>query len=166
MHYKRIIQTPHGPIVILAGKNLVRLSWCDLSDHQIPAVKKLFSEARNDPSLLEHLTSRILSAVQGENIDFDDIPTPSGTLFQIACWEATRAIPHACSKTYSEVANMASSPRAVRAIGQAMRANPLPIIIPCHRVTSMQGLGGYCGQAENKKTCRIKAALIAAEACK
>ena len=66
-----------------------------------------------------------------------------GSAFQQRLWQALRQIPPGETRTYGELAQrLGSSPRAV---GNACRANPCPIIIPCHRVVAKQGLGGYAG---------------------
>jgi methylated-DNA-[protein]-cysteine S-methyltransferase len=79
---------------------------------------------------------------------FDDIATPNGTPFQRACWEACRRIPRGETRTYAWLAAAAGSPAAVRAAGQAMRRNPLPIVVPCHRVVASGGRpGGFSGSA-------------------
>ena len=79
---------------------------------------------------------------------FDDIPTPDGTPFQRACWEACRRIPRGETRTYAWLAAAAGSPAAVRAAGQAMRRNPLPIVVPCHRVVASGGRpGGFSGSS-------------------
>ena len=67
-----------------------------------------------------------------------------GTPFQQRVWQALQNIPAGEVRTYGELAQqLKSSPRA---IGGACRANPLPIIVPCHRVVSRQGMGGYSGE--------------------
>lgn len=68
---------------------------------------------------------------------------PEGSAFQQRVWAALRALPPGAVLTYGELAKQLTS--AARAIGGACRANPLPILIPCHRVVSQQGLGGYAG---------------------
>lgn len=68
----------------------------------------------------------------------------AGTAFQQRVWAALRAIPAGTVLTYGELARQLSS--AARAIGGACRNNPLPILIPCHRVVGRQGLGGYAGE--------------------
>ena len=60
-------------------------------------------------------------------------------------------IPFGRTKTYAEVATELGSPRAVRAVGQAVGRNPLPIVIPCHRVVAARGLGGYAGGLDRKR---------------
>lgn len=76
--------------------------------------------------------------------DFDDLPLdPGGTPFQNRVWSAMRKIPHGEVRTYGEVAKLlGSSPRAV---GTACGANPIPILIPCHRIVGKASLGGYSG---------------------
>lgn len=75
-----------------------------------------------------------------------DLPTrlDQGTAFQQAVWEALRTIPAGETRTYGEVAAAAGSPEAARAAGQAVGANPLPLVVPCHRVVPASGgIGGY-----------------------
>ena len=163
MLYKRIIQTPTGPFFILKGEKVLRLGWCSIDQHLSPAEKAQFQRALIDDVLLEDLADRILQATEGKEIDFEDIPIPPGTPFQMACWTATRLIPHAHTKTYAQLAAHVGSPHAARAVGQAMRANPLPIVIPCHRVVSASGLGGFCGSRTNEKASQVKTALLASE---
>lgn len=67
----------------------------------------------------------------------------SGTAFQQAVWRLLRTLPAGESRTYGELAAHLGS--GARAVGNACRANPLPIIVPCHRVVAMAGLGGYAG---------------------
>jgi len=67
-----------------------------------------------------------------------------GTPFQLRVWNVVKAIPFGTVLSYKEVARRAGSPRGARAVGMAMRANPLPIFIPCHRVVREDGtLGGF-----------------------
>ncbi|MGQ9921112.1 MAG: methylated-DNA--[protein]-cysteine S-methyltransferase [Desulfobacca sp.] len=67
-----------------------------------------------------------------------------GTPFQLQVWEALRRVPYGCVTTYQELAQALGLPRGARAVGSALGANPVPIIIPCHRVLASDGsLGGY-----------------------
>lgn len=73
----------------------------------------------------------------------------SGTDHQLRVWEALRAIPSGKVYTYGRLSkDLASSPRAV---GGACRNNPIPIVIPCHRVVAQSGIGGFAGQREGHK---------------
>lgn len=76
----------------------------------------------------------------------------SGTRFQKRAWEALRAVPRGQVRSYSGIARDAGSPRSMRAIGAAMGANPIPIVVPCHRVVAAgHQLGGYTGGLERKR---------------
>ncbi len=68
----------------------------------------------------------------------------SGTVFQQRVWQALMAIPAGQTRRYGELAQTLAS--SARAVGGACRANPLPLLVPCHRVVARQGLGGYDGQ--------------------
>lgn len=75
-----------------------------------------------------------------------------GTAFQLSVWKALLQIPYGITKTYSEIASQISRPAAVRAVGAANGANPIPIVAPCHRVIGKNGLlTGYRGGLEVKK---------------
>lgn len=75
------------------------------------------------------------------------------TPFQKKIWNATKRIPYGGTRTYSQVARSAGAPRASRAAGKALGANPLPVVVPCHRVLRADGSpGGFsCGGPEVKK---------------
>ncbi len=81
----------------------------------------------------------------GAPTDFRDLPLDlQGTPFQLRVWQELRRIPWGGTISYRELARRAGSPKALRAVGQANAVNPIPIIIPCHRVISADGsLGGY-----------------------
>lgn len=75
-----------------------------------------------------------------------------GTAFQRRVWEALRTIPAGETRTYGEVARTVGRPRAARAVGQAVGANPVPIAVPCHRVLpATGGLGGWSGGVDCKE---------------
>ena len=84
----------------------------------------------------------------------------SGTQFQKSVWEIIESIKFGDTLTYSDIAGMLdSSPRAV---GNACRANPIPLIVPCHRVIAKSGLGGYAGQRSGRNV-DVKTWLLAHE---
>lgn len=87
---------------------------------------------------------QIAEYLRGERTGFQLPLFPSGTKFQLAVWRALLTIPFGQIRTYAKVAKQIGRPRAWRAVGTACAANPLPILIPCHRViASNGGLGGY-----------------------
>ncbi|GAB4391248.1 MAG: methylated-DNA--[protein]-cysteine S-methyltransferase [Gammaproteobacteria bacterium] len=78
-----------------------------------------------------------------------DLPLASqGTAFQQQVWQALRQIPSSCTRTYGSLAQELNT--AARAIGNACRRNPIPIIIPCHRIIARHHLGGFSGQTEGR----------------
>jgi AraC family transcriptional regulator of adaptative response/methylated-DNA-[protein]-cysteine methyltransferase len=80
----------------------------------------------------------------------------AGTNFQIAVWRALLRIPPASAVTYSQIAEAVGSPRAVRAAGSAIGANPVALLIPCHRVIQQSGgLGGYRWGAARKQAIQV-----------
>jgi methylated-DNA-[protein]-cysteine S-methyltransferase len=82
----------------------------------------------------------------------DQLDLSGATPFQRKVWEITRLIPYGETRSYTWVAEQVNKPRAARAVGQALARNPLPIIIPCHRVVTIEGkLGGFSGGVEIKK---------------
>jgi methylated-DNA-[protein]-cysteine S-methyltransferase len=89
---------------------------------------------------------------------FDFPVAPEGTPFQLAVWNALREIPYGETVSYAEMARRMGQPRAVRAVGAANGRNPLPIVIPCHRLIGSDGrLTGYGGGLH------VKEALLALE---
>lgn len=90
-----------------------------------------------------------------------DLPiAPDGTRFQRRVWAALRAIPAGEVKTYGEVARTLGS--VARAVGGACRANPLPLVVPCHRVIATGGLGGFAGNTTGPEV-ELKRRLLARE---
>jgi O-6-methylguanine DNA methyltransferase len=84
-----------------------------------------------------------------------------GTAFQQSVWRAIAAIPHGHVETYGEIARKLGRPRASRAVGQAAGKNPVPILIPCHRVVGGAGaLGGFTSGLPMKKKLLGKEGLL------
>ena len=94
----------------------------------------------------------------GELQEFDLSLAPQGTPFQLAVWQALRRIPYGETVSYGAIAEAVGRPSASRAVGAANGANPLPIVVPCHRVIGSTGkLTGFGGGLDTK------AALLALE---
>lgn len=88
----------------------------------------------------------------GSRVSFDLPLAPQGTPFQTAVWRALLTIPYGKTRSYQEIAIAVGNPQAARAVGMANHANPLPILIPCHRVIRKSGAyGGYGGGKEIKQ---------------
>lgn len=119
-----------------------------------------------DPSLRPLLVRDLTRYFAGENVDFSDVELPGGPAFFSACWEAARRIPRGQTRSYAELAVMAGGKAsAARAAGQAMRSNPVPILVPCHRViASGGGIGGFGGSREAEGfELNLKRRLLALE---
>jgi methylated-DNA-[protein]-cysteine S-methyltransferase len=78
-------------------------------------------------------------------------PAPA-TDFQRRVWAACAQVPYGATATYAELARIVGSPQGARAVGQALGANPLPVLVPCHRILASDGtLGGYGGGLPMKR---------------
>ena len=73
-----------------------------------------------------------------------------GTPFQVEVWKEMLRIPAGRTRSYGEVARNIGRPKAFRAVAQACGANPIPVVVPCHRVVASNGLGGYTGGIDRK----------------
>jgi methylated-DNA-[protein]-cysteine S-methyltransferase len=105
-----------------------------------------------NPAFFAPVKAQLRAYFEGELKQFDLLLAPVGTTFQRKVWKALRAIPYGKVASYKAVAEAVGNPRATRAVGAANRKNPIPIIIPCHRVIGSDGsLTGYGGGLETKK---------------
>ena len=135
-----VIYSPVGPLTLFAEDDfLTALVYGDYGGYDdIP----LFREARRQ--LDEYF--------DGQRRDFHLPLRPEGTEFQKKVWQVLYHIPYGQVISYRELAARVGSPRAFQAVGQANGHNPLPILIPCHRVIAADGnLGGYSGGLERKR---------------
>ena len=110
-------------------------------------------QSTRSPHLFEDLIERLRRYFGGYKVIFHDKLDLSGaTPFQCQVWQTSRLIPQGETRSYAWVANQIGKPKAVRAVGQALGRNPLPIIVPCHRVVNSNGqLGGFGGGLELKR---------------
>jgi O-6-methylguanine DNA methyltransferase len=102
----------------------------------------------------ELLKERLLTRLSGGRAGFQwrEFDLRAKPDFHVRVWRAMHALPFGTTATYRQIAQAAGSPRAVRACGQACGANPILIFIPCHRVVSASGLGGFgCGVEWKKR---------------
>jgi methylated-DNA-[protein]-cysteine S-methyltransferase len=80
-----------------------------------------------------------------------------GAPFEAKVWRALRSIPYGTTRSYGEVARALGRPRAARAVGRACGTNPIPVIIPCHRVVGSSGLGGFgCGLPMKRRLLAVE----------
>jgi methylated-DNA-[protein]-cysteine S-methyltransferase len=99
------------------------------------------------------LVERFKLYFKGEKVTFSDkLDLSEATPFQQQVWQVTRLIPYGETRSYLWLAMQIGRPEAVRAVGQALGRNPLPVVVPCHRVVASNGgLGGFTGGIEMKK---------------
>ena len=108
--------------------------------------------AGEETPLLARGKEELLAYLAGEGRTFDLPLAPKGTPFQQRVWSALADIPYGRTMTYGELARRVGCPRGSRAVGQANHRNPLPILLPCHRVVGANGtLTGYGGGLELKE---------------
>ncbi len=117
------------------------------------ALRGEFPEALIEPDggALEGYVDQIRKHLDGVRPRMDIPLDIQGTAFQMRVWRALRDIAYGSTRTYAEIADAIGSPKAARAVGNACHNNPVPVIIPCHRVVAANGLGGYGGGIERKK---------------
>lgn len=104
------------------------------------------------PDFFEPVKAQLRAYFKGRLTRFDLPLAPEGTPFQLKVWQALRAIPYGQLASYKDIAQAVGNPKAVRAVGGANSKNPIPIIVPCHRVVGSNGsLTGFGGGLETKK---------------
>jgi methylated-DNA-[protein]-cysteine S-methyltransferase len=118
----------------------------DEEDGSLAAIRWDDSLAAGNGSPLLIEAARQLEAYFDRRLTHFDLPlTPVGSPFDQRVWQAMRQIPHGQTRTYGELAMEVGS--APRAVGGACGRNPIPIVIPCHRILARNGFGGYSGGA-------------------
>lgn len=104
------------------------------------------------PGLFETAKYQLRQYFSGERRQFDLLLAPTGTTFQLQVWQALQTIPYGQLISYKELAIAIGNPRAVRAVGGANSRNPLPIVVPCHRVIGSDGsLTGFSSGLDIKQ---------------
>ena len=151
------VDSPLGPLVVAATpKGLVRVSYSEFrgeDDVLEDLARRVSPRVLEAPARLDPVRRELDEYFEGRREDFD-IPIDWSYLagFTREVLRATAAIPFGDVSTYAGVAAAAGSPRATRAAGNALGANPMPVVVPCHRVLRTGGqLGGYTGGIERKE---------------
>ncbi|MFQ5525209.1 MAG: methylated-DNA--[protein]-cysteine S-methyltransferase [Thermoanaerobaculia bacterium] len=145
MHYFPY-ESPVGPLLLAGDAGALRMAEFHTRARPIP------------PEWIQRRETFLATIGQldeyfaGTRRDFDLTLDPAGTDFQRVVWRELQRIPHGATISYQELARRIGKPNAVRAVGTANGANPIPIIIPCHRVIGSGGnLTGYGGGLEIKE---------------
>ena len=136
------LQTSIGRIRFILDKDrqLVRI------DLNVPPP----SEVQN-VSLFENVFTQFSEYFEGTRRDFTLPLCLNGRAFEMRVWKTLMQIPYGETRSYGEIAAVCGNPKAARAVGQAVHRNPLPIIVPCHRVVGASNLGGYAGGSAIKR---------------
>lgn len=110
-------------------------------------------EPQEEPNVLTAAVSQLREYFSGSREGFSVPLDVEGTDFQRAVWSQVMRIPYGATATYGDIAQLVGKPRASRAVGRAVGANPLPIVIPCHRVVGAGGsLTGFGSGLDIKET--------------
>ena len=118
--------------------------------------------ACHETPLLTEGKRQLLEYLAGVRRVFDLPLAPKGTEFYRSVWRALEEIPYGETRSYRDIAQAVGRPKAVRAVGQANHNNPIPVIIPCHRVVGANGsLTGYGGGLDLKeRLLRLEAGVV------
>lgn len=151
MNYIRCIQTPIGPLRIETdGQAVTQIRFGGDpngdSNRNPNGDPNNGVDERADTPLLRQAVRELEEYFAGQRRSFTLPLAPAGTPFQCAVWEALRQIPYGQTRSYKQIAQQIGRPAACRAVGMANNRNPIPILIPCHRVVGADGsLTGYAG---------------------
>ena len=145
------LDTPIGRLVLEADGDVLIGVWLPLERRHGRR------DADDVPPILEETAIQLEEYFGGERTDFDLHMELDGTPFQREVWAELARIPYGETISYGELARRVGRPKGPRAVGQANGRNPIPIIVPCHRVLASNGIGGYGGGL------KVKRALLALE---
>lgn len=148
VYYSRM-ESPIGNLLLAATERGLRYVYFG---DALPKSKK-WEVWIESSQMLRPYEEQLQAYFRGELREFTCKLDLAGTEFQKKCWNALLRIPYGKTRSYAEIAREVGSPRAFRAVGQANHNNPIPIIVPCHRVITSSGtLGGYGGGLQMKRS--------------
>lgn len=147
MLYYTTMTSPLGKITLVASNEALVALY--VKDEEMP--KKALAKKNDDHKILQKTIKQLNEYFNGKRKDFDLPLSPEGTEFQNKAWGALCKIPYGKVWSYGKQAQFLKAPNAQRAVGGANGKNPIPIIIPCHRVVGSTGkLTGFAGGMEMK----------------
>jgi AraC family transcriptional regulator of adaptative response/methylated-DNA-[protein]-cysteine methyltransferase len=154
-------RSPLGTVLVAAtDRGICNVSLRESGEGAKDSLRARFPQANidQDDAALKPALDLVLARIAGQKLD-DALPLDlQGTDFQREVWNELLAIPAGKTRTYLDVAQAINRPKATRAVAQACGANPVAVVVPCHRVVMSDGsIGGYSGLPGVKK------ALLAAE---
>ena len=138
----RVLDTPVGRLAISASDQaLVELSFLGGKDTRLE-----FSSSDLAAAQVQNAATWLLNYFAGNRADYSGPLDLAGTEFQQAVWREISSIKHGQTLSYGQIAHRIGKPKASRAVGAAVGANPIPLIVPCHRVMGSSGkITGYSG---------------------
>jgi len=140
--------SPVGPLLLAGDSNALRLVSFESSKRSTPPRP----DWEQDKAPFAEVIRQLQAYFGGELKEFDLPLALEGTDFQLRVWKALRTIPYGETISYAQLAQCIGNPKAVRAVGLANGSNPIPIIVPCHRVIGSDGsLTGFGGGLSTKK---------------
>ena len=153
----RRIDSPVGPLMLAAGDDGLR--HIEFRENRHPANRSDWHGG--DSPVLQAAEAQLREYFAGERRAFDLPLAPRGTPFQLQVWQALAGIPYGSTVSYAQLAQAVGNPEAMRAVGAANGRNPLPIVLPCHRVIGADGaLVGFGGGLPVKEfLLRLEGAL-------
>jgi methylated-DNA-[protein]-cysteine S-methyltransferase len=161
------VDSPLGPLIVAATpRGVVRVSYSQYRDDDAvlaDLARRVSPRVLEAPARLDGARRELDDYFEGRRTEFDlpiDWALTRG--FTTKVLRATAAVSFGQTTTYAEVAGAAGSPRAMRAAGNSLGSNPIPIVVPCHRVLRTGGaLGGYTGGVERKEfLLRLEGVLV------
>ena len=149
MNHRTTIDSPIGPITLVADDDA--LVEVHLPDEKLSKTTAAADVAPGDHAVLKQAATELDEYFSGARDTFTVALTPRGTEFQLAAWQALTTIPYGEVVSYGEQARRLGDAKKSRAVGAANGRNPIPIIVPCHRVVGANGhLTGFGGGLESK----------------
>ncbi len=145
------LQSPLGYIQInVTDHKVTKIQY--IEEDQMDDVPETLLWLEKENSVLKQCLQELHEYFEGKRDHFTIEFEFKGTSFQNRVWNALMTIPYGETCSYGDIANKIGNPKAVRAVGQANRVNPLPIIVPCHRVIGKnRSMTGYAGSQIEKK---------------
>ncbi|HYT23336.1 MAG TPA: methylated-DNA--[protein]-cysteine S-methyltransferase [Candidatus Polarisedimenticolia bacterium] len=141
-------ESPVGTLLLAGDANALRLVSFESSKHAAPPQ----ADWTQDRAPFAEVIRQLQAYFRGELKEFDLPLALEGTEFQLRVWKTLRTIPYGETISYAQLAERLGNPKAMRAVGLANGSNPIPIIIPCHRVIGSDGsLTGFGGGLSTKK---------------
>ncbi len=158
----RRIDSPIGPLMLAADE--IGLRHIEFRDNSHPADRRDWHGGSND--ILQATEAQLGEYFAGRRQAFDLPMAPQGTPFQLQVWEELVRIPFGATISYAQLAQRIGNPAGTRAVGAANGRNPLPIVLPCHRVIGADGtMTGFGGGVPTKEfLLRLEGALPAGQA--